>query len=176
MKKTNLIIIAALVAAAAIGTTTALVINNKNGFGVFAGVSLNEYGCVSNCTGEYYVSHVNRIVKSNPSNYEGVQNVRIIAKASAKKGWFQDVDMNAKFTTIKANDLNFNRLITVAPGNTYGYSYSAFQEGDIIAFFGEIHYVEKGYPAPVVEIKNPTFYKWNEKQNLDLLQPVTYLE
>ena len=179
MKKKNIIVTVALAALTLIASTTAITIHKNGGLGVFATMTLNEYGCVSNCTGEYYPSSVNQIVKANPE-LNGKQNVRIIAKKSKDNSLVQDIDYNNE---VKNNYSyrNDNRVLLITNFSANGFSFKQVQEGETIAFFGTVSYRENvpfggSTLKKVVEINDATIYMVGEQKNLDLLPEVVYLQ
>jgi hypothetical protein len=171
-KKKQTLVVATVVATLAVATT--LVVANNHNLVAFAGIQENEYGCAANCTGEYYPSHLSALVKADKS-LDGIENVRVIAKVSAMTGWFQDIDYMNPVKNITSSLINSGKILTIAAGSSYGYSMKKFKEGDIVGFYGQIIYKTTGYPAPMIEIKNPTFYKWNDQINYELLKPVVYI-
>ena len=178
--KKKTLMVATVVATLAVCAT--LVVANKENLitNAFAVNQVNEYGCAANCTGEYYPSHLSQLVKAN-AKLNGVENVRVIAKASAVSTdkahtFFQDVDYNKTITSLSKDYFISNRLIRVV-GTKSGLT--DYTTDDIVAFYGEIKTEEVkfgNWSATVVEIKNPTIYKVNDQVNLDLLKPVVYLQ
>lgn len=147
--------------------------------GVLANGYRNEYGCAHNCTAEYYPTHVKSLMENNEA-LNGTKGVRFIAKVSKYASgvqWFQDIDNDAYYQSFLdiTPEVIKNELITVT-GFSNGYDMTKFQQGDIVCFFGEVHYTKQGYGAYTVEVNSPVFYQWNEKQNLSLLQDAVYLE
>ena len=181
MKKKNIIMVATLAALATLGGTTALTVQAKGGFGVFATAQLNEYGCVSNCTAEYYPSDLSRRVKAD-NTLIGTQNVRVIARVSQideDKGrtFFQDIDYSKVIgSTLDESYFKNNKLIHIK-GIASGLS--GYKAGDTVAFYGEVQLNTLSFgrwTAEVVEINNPIFYQIGDRQNLDLLVDPVYLQ
>lgn len=181
MKKKNIIIAAGLAALIAVGATTALTVTANGGLGkVFASITTNEYGCEKNCTGEYYPSSVNSIVKAN-TELSGTPNVRLIAKKSKGNSLFQDIDYGY---TVENEYVwrKHNEVIMVNSFNTNGFSIKDVKENDTVAFFGTVVFRENvkfgQYNSPInlVEISNATIYMINEVKNLSLLPDVVYLQ
>lgn len=173
-KKTKkMVIMTSLVAAAAIGAAV-FAANSMSISGVFANTQTNQYGCVSNCTAEYYASDLFAQVRSNPS-LSGTENVRILVKASRPSCWFQDVDNETVYTSANPNiDATFKndwihgKLVTIS-GTIKGLSYN---KGDIVALYGTINWVPKTahrYSYDTVEIINPTIYKVNGNVDFTLI-------
>lgn len=180
MKKT--IRLCAITALALLASTTAIVLASKtNSFAkAFAGLQLNEYGCVSNCTGEYYPSHINQLVKAN-KDLNGTANVRVICKVS-NNGWYQDVDNDAVYTSWDAKkDDQFRHDwacgLVITTSGTWS-NYKKLKAGDTVSFFGTINYRAKGngYDYDTVEIVNPTLYGVNDTIDTSLLPDVVYLQ
>ena len=176
MKKkiTQVAVVATLVALATIGTSV-LAANKTNVLnGVFANVQTNEYGCVSNCTAEYYASDLFAQVRANPS-LSGTENVRIIVKASKPSCWFQDVNNNTVYTSSNPkmdssfkNDWIHGKLVTIS-GTINGLQY---HENDIVGLYGTINWIpkeEKRYSYDTVEILNPVIYKVNDNVDFSLI-------
>lgn len=185
MKQTNKKVVA--IAAVALSTAIAAGFVALNQCGGLAGMSVfamnrtNEYGCTSNCTGEYYPTHINQLVRAN-HDLSGTENVRIIAKVSHPSGWYQDVDNDTVYTSANAKqDSQFkydwiHGMVITTSGVYTGLN--GFKENDIIGFYGTINFRAKGtgYAYDTVEILNPVVYKINNKSDLSLLQPVVYLQ
>lgn len=186
MKKKNILVAAALAALVVIGTTSTLIIQKNGGLGVFATMTLNEYGCVSNCTGEYYPSSIISKAKSN-TEVVGTKNVRIIAKACNVKGddgrtYFQDIDTET-VTAINKTSVA-NKVIRIQGTRT---GLTGWKAEDTVCFYGEIDVVSQEIKignefsttyatASFVVIKNPVIYQINDTQNLSLLTDVVYLQ
>lgn len=181
MKKKNIIMVAALAALATLSGTTAITLQAKGGFGVFATVRLNEYGCESNCTAEYYPSDLITRVKAD-TTLVGTQNVRVIAKAcniasDTANTYFQDITYGAKAITVldPAKHFDGNLVIRIS-GTVSGLSYTAC---DTVAFYGEIGMKDAKFgnrgTYTIVEIKNPTVYQVNNQKDLSLLVDPVYL-
>lgn len=183
MKKKNIILAAGLAALMAVGATTALTVTANGGLGkVFASITTNEYGCESNCTGEYYPSDLSRRIKANPSLAQ-TKNVRVIARVSditTDKGhnFYQDIT-NTKSYKETSEDLFRNNYLIRVVGEASGYKKTSFKVGDTVAFFGELDIQTMSFgrwSADVVVIKNPTFYQWGDQKDLSLLPDVVYLQ
>lgn len=187
MKKTNkkvaLLGLTITSVAAAASVIACANIKGIDGTSVFASNGHNDYGCVSNCTGEYYPSHINRLVREDHT-LNGVENVRIIAKVSvrANAGWFQDITNDTVYTSANAKlDPQFktdwcNGLLLTISGTINGLS--GYKLNDTIGFYGTINFRAKGdgYAYDTIEILNPVVYKINSMADLSLLQPVVYLK
>lgn len=168
--KTKMAFVASIVAFCAI-VFSVLFVNKTGFFSTFATEQANNYGCVSNCTAEYYASDLFQKVRTNPS-LSGTENVRVIVKASRPSGWFQDVDNDTVYNSVKSSEFKYDwihgQLITIS-GTIKGLNYKT---GDIIAFYGTINWVPqsaKRYSNNTVEILNPTVYKVNDKADFSLI-------
>lgn len=176
-KKKQTLVMATVVATAIVFGTMVMAVNHNNLTNVFATLSENEYGCAANCTGEYYVRHINELLKTN-EQLSGTENVRVIATVSRLKGYYQDITYTTPIKEINQAVINNNLVIKVAPGQSFGFDSTNFKEGDTVAFFGtvKLQYLQyKSFKDYVVTITNPTYYRWNDQSNLKLLEPVVYL-
>lgn len=159
--------IAAAVICAAMGAIT--LTKNVNVIGVFGNEVKNDYGCVANCTAEYYPSSAHQIVRFN-QQFNGVENVRFIAKASKPGCWFQDVDDTNVYTigTDKWHDARVHGRVVKVSGIQSGFT--TYKQGDLVAFYGKLKWVRKGsYEADTLEVVNPTFYHLNDKIDFNLI-------
>ena len=178
MKKQNIIMVAGLAALLVIGTSTTIALSKNGGFNVFAQNNPGAYNNTTRpgCTAEYYISTINEIVRANPE-LNGTQNVRVIAKVSAAKGWYQDLNYNNK-VTIKNGSVSSvlkerGWVLTMAGGtaSNLGFSSKNFQEGDIVRFCGKIVFEDN-----LVQIMSPTFYGWNDQVDYSIIPDAVYLQ
>ena len=174
-KQTKMVVIAAVAIATSLSAAV-VAVNQVGGFAglaVFATNHTNEYGCVSNCTGEYYPTHLNSIMVNRPDLNE-TANVRLIAKVSKTSTWMQDITDDNVYKGIRTDlfkdAYNHRRLVQVQ-GAISGLTYKA---GDIIGFYGTVTYDSTNCPCAIV--MNPVIYKVNDITDLSLLQPVVYLQ
>lgn len=180
MKKKNIIMVATLAALATLGGTMAMTMATNGGLKAFASIESkwnNPYR--GECSAEYYVTDVYARLQANP-DLSGTENVRIIAKVSSIKNWFQDVE--STFTLKDTSGaFNIEQRCIVESSTTVGYSKKDFQEGDTVAFFGTVCFENRGYNlgkanADTLVIYNATFYRWGDKINYDLLPEAVYLQ
>ena len=142
----------------------------------FANRGLNDYGCVSNCTAEYQIDHVYRLLEDKPNGYriDGVRfKVRYTCSARSVR-WFKDLgnpDEIVISTQIKAN---LGCLLTVI-GREQGFT--NFKEGDELAFFGSLSKVWDPWGIQkVLQIENPVYYMRNGVEDLSLLESPVYIQ
>lgn len=167
-KKTTIkvAVIATAVICAAMG---AIALTKNTTIGVFGNEVKNEYGCVSNCTAEYYPSSAHQIVRFN-QQFNGVENVRFVAKASKPGCWFQDVTDEKVYTigTDTWHDARVHGRVVKVSGIQSGFT--TYKQGDLVAFYGQLKWVRKGsYEADTLEVVNPTFYRLNDTIDFDLI-------
>ena len=174
-KQTKMVVIAAVAIATSLSAAV-VAVNQVGGFAglaVFATQTRNDYGCVSNCTGEYYPTHLNSILVNRPDLNE-TENVRLIAKVSKTSTWLQDIDDENVYKGIRTDAFrdayNHRRLVQIQ-GAISGLTYKA---GDIIGFYGTVTYDSSNCPCAIIQ--NPVVYKVNDTADLSLLQPVVYLQ
>lgn len=176
MKKQNIIMVAGLAALLVIGTSTTIALSKNGGFNVFAQNNPGAYNNTTRpgCTAEYYISTINEIVRANPE-LDGTQNVRVIAKVSAVKGWYQDLNYN-NTVTIKNGQVSSvlkdrGWVMTLSAGTTTGFSTKDFKEGDIVRFCGEIVFKDN-----LVQLKSPCVYGWNDNVDYSMIPDAVYLQ
>ena len=169
MNKKNMFITTAVVSTVMI--VGILAIGNNNVLSAFAVDRINEYGCKGNCTGEYEIRHVKSILQTNPEMND-IKNVRLLVKYAANYNgyqWYQDVLDVDKYNIFNI-DANVTQLAAVS-GITNGFDSSKFIKGDIIGIVGTVNLI-----GAKLQITEAIYYKWNSKEDLKLLPPVTYLQ
>lgn len=178
MKKKLVVIGAVALAGVAIGGFFLLAKKAESApVGLYGGVITNEYGCRSNCTGEYQIRHVKRILEENPSkNYS--ENVRFLVKVSKNARstqWLQDIDDPSEYKV--AADVNAEAQrdhLMCFSGIESGFT--NYKPGDVIGVAGTVNRTKKGYYDYTLELLSPVIYKLNGKEDLKILPPVNYLE
>ena len=175
MKRKKVLLLATSVMSA-ITLATVILFSSNQSFLANAIDHRNEYGCTGNCTGEYEIRHVKKILQEDPS-LNGAENVRFkvkVSKVADGLQWFQDLNDETRINSIfdVTNEARTELLATTTAGIIQGLT--NFKEGDLVAFAGTVYWT-KVYGNYTLDIQNLSVYRINNKEDLRYLPPVNYL-